>query len=100
MNTSEIRAMALPMTSRRIALLTVLPDTSSLLLLLVSGFGARDAWSGCFRKPLRVPLRGPASIHRLLSFGCRMKLRFISARPHPCTLAFRHLWLQAFSEAT
>src|SRR5690554_5076568 len=31
-----------------------------------------------------APLRGPAHNHRLWSFGCRMKLCFISARPNPC----------------
>ena len=40
-----------------------------------------------FQKPLlAAPLRGPARNHRLRSLSCRMKLRFISALLHPCTL--------------
>ena len=38
------------------------------------------------------PQAGPARNHRLRSFSCRMKLRFINARLNPWALSFGHPW--------
>ena len=64
MKTSESMAMALPMTSSRMALFTVLPDTVVLLFLKSANLSARVCRRTCFRKPLLVhPCTLVSAIH-------------------------------------
>ncbi|MCG2580301.1 MAG: hypothetical protein KA296_05415, partial [Marinobacter sp.] len=67
-----------------------------LAVFFVLGFGGCLLVYWSRQNRYKHPQAGPASNHRLLSFSCRMKLRFINARLHPCALLSGHPWPPKF----